>query len=266
MKKVYIISPRDNWILDKMGSELARIPNFISVDHTDTKKIKEIIKEDAIFIWAPYFLMEQKSKGIDVCLFTHPKNDSFPNLIKLCDYPVHMCSKYHYEYIHLNKNSSYILPGYDPKLFKPKLVLGFPAQVNRHKGRKGQSTIEQLKKIDWIEFKTTEGKLSEAELLRFYQSLDYVCITSTLEGGPMAVIESLVLGKPVICPKSVGLGKDFEDYIIDYEAGNFKSLVDVLKKLYDKKLEISKKATQYTWKKFRDDYENLIKRISDESK
>ena len=37
-------------------------------------------------------------------------------------------------------------------------------------------------------------------LIEAYKSTDYVLVTSTVEGGPLCVVEAIAMGKPVIAP------------------------------------------------------------------
>lgn len=63
----------------------------------------------------------------------------------------------------------------------------------------------------------------------FYNAIDYLVITSTLEGGPMPVLEALARGVPVIAP-NVGWAWEFP--VIRYApAGEYSALRQVLEQL-----------------------------------
>lgn len=64
----------------------------------------------------------------------------------------------------------------------------------------------------------------------FYQSIDYLLVTSTEEGGPMTVPEAIDAGVPVIAPKGVGWCDEF-DCLGRYEAGSWPALHAVLQRL-----------------------------------
>src|SRR4029077_17357453 len=53
-------------------------------------------------------------------------------------------------------------------------------------------------------------KLSDAEVPAFYQNIDYVLITSSIEGGPLCFQEGLASGKPILST-DVGMVSEFRD-------------------------------------------------------
>lgn len=59
----------------------------------------------------------------------------------------------------------------------------------------------------------------------FYQSIDYLLVTSLEEGGPMPVPEAIAAGVPVIAPD---VGWCWEFPVIRYECGSWPSLLSVL--------------------------------------
>lgn len=62
----------------------------------------------------------------------------------------------------------------------------------------------------------------------FYSAIDYLVVTSTLEGGPMPVLEAIARGVPVIAP-NVGFCWEFP--VIRYAVGEYGSLRAVLEAL-----------------------------------
>lgn len=82
----------------------------------------------------------------------------------------------------------------------------------------------------------------DTEMDQFFRQLDFYLCTSTVEGGPMSVLEAEILGVPTIAPRGVGFCEEFASYL--YEKNNLQSLVNVLETLivprfalkdYDKK-------------------------------
>jgi glycosyltransferase involved in cell wall biosynthesis len=71
---------------------------------------------------------------------------------------------------------------------------------------------------------------SWAEMPKFYQSLDVLVVTATVEGVPMPPLEALACGVSVVIPRGVGLLDELPDMvgIHRYEAGNTKSAEDAL--------------------------------------
>ena len=78
--------------------------------------------------------------------------------------------------------------------------------------------MDRISKIKGVNIRLTGGNLSELELLEFYNSIDYLLVISKVEGGPVPVLESFLLNKPVIAP-DVGWCWDFP---IEYEDVSFK--------------------------------------------
>jgi hypothetical protein len=66
------------------------------------------------------------------------------------------------------------------------------------------------------------------DLPAFYRSLDYYVCTSTLEGGCSPIIECMAMNVPVIAPR---IGFAIVRPVLEYEAGNWESLENVLKYL-----------------------------------
>jgi glycosyltransferase involved in cell wall biosynthesis len=64
----------------------------------------------------------------------------------------------------------------------------------------------------------------------FYQTIDYLVVTATDEGGPMSVLEAIARGVPVIAPAGVGWCDEFP-CLGRYQAGDWASLNAVLTKL-----------------------------------
>ena len=71
-----------------------------------------------------------------------------------------------------------------------------------------------LEAIDGISIKWTNGSLAYDELADFYRSVDYILVTSEIEGGPMCIKEAVAMGKPVITTK-VGWYNEFPTLTYD---------------------------------------------------
>lgn len=67
-----------------------------------------------------------------------------------------------------------------------------------------------------------------ARRAEFYAAIDYLVVTSTLEGGPMSVLEAIAAGVPVIAPN---VGWCWEFPVIRYAVGEYSALRQVLEQL-----------------------------------
>jgi glycosyltransferase involved in cell wall biosynthesis len=81
-------------------------------------------------------------------------------------------------------------------------------------GRKGEGLASWIVHgtsylVDWIAsgrgWPAPMKRRSWAEMPAFYQQLDVLVCPSTVEGGPMPVLEALACGVPVVVPRGVGI-------------------------------------------------------------
>jgi glycosyltransferase involved in cell wall biosynthesis len=70
---------------------------------------------------------------------------------------------------------------------------------------------------------------SAQERTAFYDSIDYLVVTSTEEGGPMPVLEAIAHGVPIIAP-DVGFCWEYRS-VIRYKRGSWEDLREVLREL-----------------------------------
>jgi glycosyltransferase involved in cell wall biosynthesis len=262
--KVNIVAPRDNWILKKVCKELCRRLDYSVL--TKVSKNKNINEFD-INYYINYSLFSQKSKNIDIGLFTHVDHrleyhyERFFNIARNVDFCICMSKKYE-DILKENgiKNVTTINLGIDINFFKPKLILGFAGKL-KSSGRKGNKLLRAVSKIDFVDLRITNGILPEEEIPNFYRQLDYVLIASKIEGGPMCLVEGLACGIPIIAPKDVGQVSDFNYGIHHYENSNYKSLKNVLNKLYEKKLRLRNEVKHLSWDNCAEKHDDLFKKL-----
>jgi glycosyltransferase involved in cell wall biosynthesis len=70
--------------------------------------------------------------------------------------------------------------------------------------------LRSVAELPYVELLSTEGKLSDQEIPAFYQRIDFVLITSSIEGGPLCFQEGLASGKEIITT-DVGMVSEFRD-------------------------------------------------------
>ncbi len=264
MKKIVIVYPQDNWILQKLGDEiLKRSPEITRFNYDDPKIWESAILDvpGQINYFINYAVMKRKTKGIDVGFFTHPENDGgFFRKAKLVDLAICMNTKYTQELIQMGLRAVKITPGVDPA-YKPKLRLAIVGSL-RYGFRKGVDLIESIQDLPFVDVIITNGRYPKKELPRLFQSVDYTLICSRYEGGPMCLLESIACGKKVICPLDVGFANDFKENIVPYQNGDKFSLIRVLIALYNEKLEISKAVEKYTWDKWAAAHMNVFNKLN----
>jgi len=93
-------------------------------------------------------------------------------------------------------------------------------------GRKNFEWVPELRKEVGIVYRSFGENKKERE--EFYNKIDYLIITSSIEGGPVPVLDAIAMGVPVIAPDT---GWCWEYPCIHYEKDNLESLKEVLTKL-----------------------------------
>jgi glycosyltransferase involved in cell wall biosynthesis len=143
-------------------------------------------------------------------LFPHREGPDFDEVARELDFCVAPCARYaNYLREHCNPNSHLIYHGIELDRFTPKLRLGF---IGRRygTGRKGDALLRAVAELPYVELRCTDGKLADHEIPAFYQDIDYVLITSSVEGGPLCFQEGLASGKPILST-DVGMVSEFRD-------------------------------------------------------
>ncbi|MEY4580887.1 MAG: D-inositol-3-phosphate glycosyltransferase [Pseudomonadota bacterium] len=140
--------------------------------------------------------------------FPHREDDEFDQIAKRVDFCVAPSARYaDYLREHCNPNAHLIHHGIELDRFVPKLRLGFIGR-RYETGRKGDELLRAVGQLPYVELLCTDGKLSDAEIPAFYQQIDYVLITSSIEGGPLCFQEGLLSGKEIIST-DVGMVSEF---------------------------------------------------------
>jgi glycosyltransferase involved in cell wall biosynthesis len=142
--------------------------------------------------------------------FPHREGEDFDLAARTLDFCVAPSARYaDYLREQCNPNSHLIHHGIELDRFSPKLRLGF---VGRRyaTGRKGDELLRAVAALPYVDLISTEGNLSDEEIPAFYQQLDYVLITSSVEGGPLCFQEGLASGKPILST-DVGMVSEFRN-------------------------------------------------------
>ena len=267
MPPIAIMYPHDGWILERLARELlARIPESRGIEF-ETPGIWEpdgILNtgEQKINYFINHGAMKQKTSKTDIALFTHPEPDGkFFEIAKMADMAICLCDKYRDELRAVGVDAETIIPGVAQD-FRSVLRLGFAGRANSslYAHRKGMDILAKVKELNFVEVRETGGKLPASELQAFYDSVDYVLITSRYEGGPMCLLEALAAGKRVICPWDIGLADQFADLNFPYDNGNLESLYEVLKELHSARLKIAETVKPYTWDAYAAQHKEIFDR------
>ena len=90
-------------------------------------------------------------------------------------------------------------PGW-PRIFECPEPVRFLVSTSHTTERKGLASLSELRAIPGSLWTVTGGEYAFEELPALYDATDYLAVLSTLEGGPMPVLEALARHKPVIAP------------------------------------------------------------------
>jgi glycosyltransferase involved in cell wall biosynthesis len=115
--------------------------------------------------------------------------------------------------------------------FHKEVVFGFCGRSYSFTPRKRMWWVDKLRE-DFegrdVKFLCTDGKLPFDMLPQFYKSIDYLVVPSTVEGGPLPLLESLCMGTPVIIGKNVGWEAEYPTVTFDGTYGGLASKIDQL--------------------------------------
>jgi glycosyltransferase involved in cell wall biosynthesis len=187
-------------------------------------------------------------------------NDFFDEVARELDFCVAPSARYaNYLREHCNPSSHLIYHGVELDRFTPKLRLGF---VGRRyaTGRKGDVLLRAVEKLPYVELRATEGKLSDAEIPGFYRDLDYVLITSSIEGGPLCFQEGLASGKPILST-DVGMVSEFRDAPgVDIFADE-RELLALLEAKYAERLRLRANVERFSVDYWVSEHDKLFRRL-----
>lgn len=205
-------------------------------------------------------------------------NKKFVQVAKAVDVGISHSKKYAAvlrDQYHCNNIVS-VLPGVDLDVFtrrdtvipaNGKMVVGYIGRQYTSSNRKNPTLLDKISKLPFVDFRTTGGKLKADQVPGFYRSLDVTISPATIEGGPLAVQESLACGVPIIVMKDVGVASEFKDGVIKAESDL--DFIARLKDMYLSKQHLThwrspsvmnrlrSQVKEQTWKKFVEEHDRV---------
>lgn len=185
--------------------------------------------------WINYALYDGKGERPYGAWFTHLEpawQKRFDEVADKVDYAT--CQNKTIEkYLQKRGVKTYLIyPGHDERI-KKEPVFGWNGRTYKS-GRKGHDLIEKIGAI--------HGDYENAP--EFYNKIDYLIISSRIEGGPMCVVDAIAAGVPIIARKGLGWCDEFP--AIRYETD--KELLEIINQL----------RNPPTWKQWRNQHQSLF--------
>lgn len=266
--KVQIIYPEDQWILNKLALYLIENIDYVTgmPNHPDRQQEWDIAYYINYALFKPdYSLVKPfgstKNSRLTGAFFTHKENKKYYKRAFQVDFCISPCKTSMLLAKKFNRNAFVIYHGLDLDTYKPLIRLGFVGKLCTN-GRKGESLFPLIRNLPFVDLKITGGKIPEKQMPDFYQNLDAVLITSTVEGGPMCFQEGLASGKEIIAT-DVGMVSDFKHHngIYIFDATKPETLVAILTNLYEKKLARRKIIERFTIDYFVSEHEKIFRKM-----
>ena len=259
---VNIISPKDNWILQKMGLELVKASD-IGIDFVNgqTQDMEADINYYINWCYWKILYPELPKSKLDIVFFTHFDDNSKTYLDVLNKADLIICMSLHGEQTLIEygipKNKLKVCPFFGVSATrKKKIVIGTSGR-NYNTERKNKQEIEQLKKdLDSSMFEFRHSNITDDS---FFENIDYFLQASTAEGGSMDMLNAIYTRTPVIS-RDIGFiynNSTPSDFI--YE--NYEELLFYLKGIeqdFKNKDEFTKNCT---WDNSRDWHLKLFKEL-----
>jgi hypothetical protein len=256
---VQIVGPTDNWVLERLARRLAaKLPyaEFVPWQPRPCSTAR-------LAYYVNYALYQRPSGLLDVGFFTH-RDDTQRFLERAWAMDCCVCMSRQYadwlkgQGVH---TVVHISMGFDAYRYRPRLVLGVVGRLDHP--RKGGHLVERLRQLPFVDVQVTDGHVAATQLADFYQGIDYVLITATVEGGPLCLLEGLAMGKPVLAPTGVGMVPEFDDTVSirRYPAGDAEALVQLVTECYEQKCRSSRMVQARTWDRWAEDHHRVFAEI-----
>lgn len=264
-KRIHIKIADTGWILEKCAREISERNSEVSFG-TEPNPLADLQ------YYINYSARSRRVSPIEVGFFTHSEKDEgarrrYFDAAFAVDHCVCMSAKYAKELIENGvpeDKVTVIAPGVDLDVMQPKVRIGVVGRTY-HTGRKGEALVARVMDIPGIEWRFTGSgwpgastHVPEAGMAEFYNDLDYVLVPALYEGGPMAVLEGLACGIPIIA-SDVGWAQEFPH--ISFEVGNAESLRSVLTGLVSERHVLREAVLHRSWAAWADEHSKLFSRM-----
>jgi len=280
--KVNIVCGDKGWIYDQFIDAFRKYSKNTIVRNSKTKC--------AVTHFIPYYEYyntdTQTTAWMSHQEHKNPLRKKFVDVAKEVDIAISHSHKYAYmlRNEHDLNNTVQIIPGVDLDKFKlrsvsriknDKIVVIYSGRSYTSSKRKNPKLLKKISKLPFVDFRASEGKLNLKNLPKFYHQGDVCVQPSTIEGGSMAVQESLACGVPIICMNDVGVANEFDAGVL--QAKDDSHFMQLLKQMHtsndhvvkwrDPKMMSQMRAQieKQTWQKFVEEHDKIWNMINTKS-
>jgi hypothetical protein len=269
--RVRIVTEKEGWIMHRKAAEIRK--HF----GEQFAVINEDWAEADIHYYINYgYFNKRPRSGLLVANFTHLDPELHRDKFIEVAFTVDHCTS-------VSKNTSMLLYDIgvpDSKVttirvgadssFRPMLTLGVCGRPYKG-GRKGEDILkavlddtEIIRDVRIVAMNPDWGlpTLSVSDPADFYRAVDFLLVTSRIEGGPVPVMEALACGTLAIAPP-IGVVPEFPH--VPYQTGNIQSLKSTIHRLVEEmktsRGEIARPMQRQNWAGWSVRHEKLFRRM-----
>lgn len=281
--KINIVCSDTGWIYDHFIKQFKKYSN-----HTIIKNSKA---ECDVTHYLPYYEVPESPTKPCTAWFSHQEKKSdlhkkFIDAAGKVDVAISQSKKYAsmLRDNHNLHNVMQIMAGVDLDRFKlrdtidiknKRLIVGHIGRQYTSSDRKNPNLIKKISRLNFVDFRATEGKLKQNQIPDFYSKLHVVISPATIEGGPMCIQESLAVGVPIVCLDNVGVANEFDVGVL--RADNNDHFISILEEMFRTRSYLTKWADpdvmdkmreqvkKYTWENFAHGHDKIWEMIVTES-
>lgn len=269
--KVRIVTEKEGWIMHRKGAEIQK--HF----GEEYVQINQDWPDADIHYYINYGYFNKKpARGITIANFTHFDPESLADKFVEVAFKVDFCTSV--SEATTDKLLSIGIPrdkirtirvGADAS-FAPKLTLGVSGRPYKG-GRKGEDLLERMISDRDIQAscrivaRNPEWGLpiiGVDDAADFYRAIDFLLITSRIEGGPVPFMEALACGTLSIAP-GIGVVPEFPH--IRYDVGSFESLKSVVLEtstnFLQTRMQLASTICDQDWSGWSVKHEKLFRRL-----
>ncbi len=260
--RVNIVVADRGWILERCAREIESRLSYITVQAQPDPRAD-------LNYYVNYSAYRQSQPTLEIGFFTHIEERDkqatrrFFSVARKMDICVCMSSLYADRLKEAGvKKVRVITPGVDLDTYQPRVKIGVVGRTYPT-GRKGEDLIARLIDEPGIEWHFTGSGwpapatyYAPEEMPSFYNSVDYILVSSYYEGGPMTVLEALACGKPVIAPP-VGFIPNYPH--IEYRTGDVEDLRRVLREIVAQRRQLRQSVAHLTWDAWASAHDGLFR-------